>query len=333
MPEKDAPIKVLYIAGMNRSGSTLLGRLLNEVPGAVHVGEIAFLLAPGFLDHGRCGCLRTVQECEFWQAVLERAFGGLKNLDLERLRRTRQTYRIRRLPRLLTARPSADLTAYLEFLSALYRAVAEVASAQVVVDGSKDVLYGALLRRAPALSVRAVHLVRDSRAVAYSYSRVKHEPPLFENPGRLEPVTPLRTALRWNAANLLLDIAAAGPVGPSELTRLRYEDFIAAPATTLARLWDWIGEPAPDLRFLSQTPIPVSTGHTVAGNPDRFETSVRLRLDDAWRTKLPPRRRALVTALTFPLLLRYGYLSAVPARHLACILAPVYAILGTDIFS
>ncbi len=307
MPDEDTPAKVLYIAGMNRSGSTLLGRLLNEVPGAVHVGEIGLLLVPGFLERGRCGCLQTLPECEFWRAVLDRAFGGLQNLDVARLQRIRQSYRIRRLPRLLTAPPSDDLTHYLEFLSALYRAVAEVSSARVVVDGSKDVLYGALLRRAPGLSVHAVHLVRDSRAVAYSYSRVKHDPPLFDNPGRLEPVGPVRTALRWNAANLLLDAAAAGPVKRSELTRLRYEDLVDAPVETLARLWDWIGEPPPALDFLRETPIPVSTGHTVAGNPDRFETSVRLRLDDAWRTKLP-RRRALVTALTLPLLLRYGYL-------------------------
>ena len=333
MPEENTSAKVLYIAGMNRSGSTLLGRLLNEVPGAVHVGELALLLVPGFLDRGRCGCLQKLPECEFWRAVLDRAFGGLQNLDLERLRRIRQTYRIRRLPRLLTAPPSEDLTFYLGFLSALYQAVAEVSGARVIVDGSKDVLYGALLRRAPGLSVQAVHLVRDSRAVAYSYSRVKHDPPLFDNPGRLEPVDPTRTALRWNAANLLLDLAAAGPVKPNALTRLRYEDLVAEPVETLNRLWEWMGETPPVLDFLHENPIPVSTGHTVAGNPDRFETSVRLRLDDAWRTKLAPRRRALVTALTFPLLLRYGYLSAAPARHAACILAPLYAILNTDFLS
>lgn len=308
MPEDGAQTKVLYIAGMNRSGSTLLGRLLNEVPGAVHVGEIGLLLLAGFLDHGHCGCLKPIPECDFWRAVFEKAFGGLHNLDVERLHRMRQAYRIRCLPRLLTVRPPSDLTAYLEFLSALYRAVASVSSARVVVDGSKDVLYGALLRRAPGLSVRAAHLVRDSRAVAHSYGRVKHDPPLFANPGRLEKVSPARTALRWNAANLLLDLAAAGPVQPSVLTRLRYEDFIAAPAATLAWLWDWLGEPPPALDFLSDSPISVSPGHTVAGNPDRFDTTVRLRLDDAWRTHLPSHRRALVTALTFPLLLRYGYL-------------------------
>jgi hypothetical protein len=53
----------------------------------------------------------------------------------------------------------------------------------------------------------------------------------------------------------------------------------------------------------------LSPSHTVAGNPMRFRTGpTQLRRDDAWRTELPRGRRRLVTALTAPLLARYGYL-------------------------
>jgi hypothetical protein len=44
------------------------------------------------------------------------------------------------------------------------------------------------------------------------------------------------------------------------------------------------------------------------GNPMRLETGhVQLRLDEAWRTDMRVMDRATVTALTWPLLLRYGY--------------------------
>jgi hypothetical protein len=35
---------------------------------------------------------------------------------------------------------------------------------------------------------------------------------------------------------------------------------------------------------------------------------VTLRRDDAWRERLDPRSRRLVTSLTAPLMVRYGYL-------------------------
>jgi hypothetical protein len=48
--------------------------------------------------------------------------------------------------------------------------------------------------------------------------------------------------------------------------------------------------------------------HTVAGNPLRFRTgSITLRPDVAWRRELAPRDRALITTLTGPMMMRYGY--------------------------
>ena len=55
--------------------------------------------------------------------------------------------------------------------------------------------------------------------------------------------------------------------------------------------------------------VVLSASHTVAGNPMRFRTGpTKLRRDDAWRQSLPRGRRVLVSALTGPLLARYGYL-------------------------
>ena len=48
--------------------------------------------------------------------------------------------------------------------------------------------------------------------------------------------------------------------------------------------------------------------HGVAGNPSRFEHGVvSVRADEAWRERLPASDRRMVTAVTAPWLLRYGY--------------------------
>ena len=192
--------KVLYIAGMGRSGSTILGRLLGELPDTVHVGEIGLFSGNRFQETARCECRERVTDCPFWQAVFERAFGGLNALDLVSLQETRRAYRLRSLPSLLLPSSPRQIQGRQEYravLSALYQAIQEVSGAKVIVDGSKDVLYGYLLSQSPAVDMQAVHLIRDSRAVAFSYQRVKTQPPQFAGMSALPRFPAWQTALSW----------------------------------------------------------------------------------------------------------------------------------------
>jgi len=49
-------IKVIYIAGWGRSGSTLIDGILGHTPGLVSVGEIKFIWERGFIENRRCSC-------------------------------------------------------------------------------------------------------------------------------------------------------------------------------------------------------------------------------------------------------------------------------------
>lgn len=305
-------VRVLYIAGTMRSGSTLLARLLGELPQAVDVGELGLLFSPMFHEDSLCGCRETVPNCEFWRAVFERAFGGLHNLDTASLRGTWLACRPRALPRTLLARDSPlgrrRRQEYAEALEALYRAARDVSGARFLVDASKDPLYAYLLARVPGVDLRAAHLVRDSRAVAFSQQRIKSDPPEFAHPSRLPVVGPLRAAAVWDAVNLLLTLKEPG----RDSLLLRYEDLVADPQAALGRLGALMGEPALDLDFLQAPSLGLGTSHTVGGNPDRFQARVMIRPDDEWRRRMSGRDRRLVTALTYPLLRRYGYLSPSP---------------------
>ena len=217
-------VRVLYIAGMMRSGSTLLGRLLGELPGAVHVGELGLFTTPNFPVVAGCECRRSVAECGFWQAVCDCA-GGFDSGELDALQATRGEYRLRTLPRLLlpkTPKQTRRLDDYLAALGRLYAAVQEVSGARVIVDGSKDPIHAFLLSRVPSVDLQVVHLVRDSRAVAFSHQRVKKYFPEASNPGCLPRSVPWQTALAWNATTLLLSavrsprpvlLALRGPCG------------------------------------------------------------------------------------------------------------------------
>ncbi len=306
-------VKVLYIAGEGRSGSTLLGRLAGEITGAVHVGELYFSLEAGFRGRTLCGCGRRLRECDFWRAVFERGFGGFDGPDTDGFLKTKQSLeRVRTLPRLLSPWKSAGdarrLRDYSQALDALYSAVREVSGAGVIVDGSKNVPFSYILAGAPAVDLRLVHLVRDSRAVAFSNRRSKPDPSRYLATGLLRRDKPPRVAASWSLLNLLLMLRP-----PSRhYLRVRYEDAVQDPAAALASLWSFLDEPPPKTSFLEASPLTLRTGHTVNGNPNRFEAEVDIRPDMEWRHKMPPHDRRLMTALTFPLLLRYGYLHPTP---------------------
>ena len=106
----------------------------------------------------------------------ERAFGGWGSPAAERARTAHgHVDRHRHLPQLLSGKGSETFAreeaVFTHALGNLYRAVAETGGARVVVDASKYPVYAAILRRVPAVDLRVVHLIRDARGAAYSWSK------------------------------------------------------------------------------------------------------------------------------------------------------------------
>jgi len=66
---------VVYVAGSGRSGSTILERVLGQMPGFVNVGELIDLYRRP-PEGERCGCGLAFTACPFWLGVGKRAFGG-----------------------------------------------------------------------------------------------------------------------------------------------------------------------------------------------------------------------------------------------------------------
>src|SRR5215471_2861256 len=99
-----API-VIYIAGSGRSGSTMLERVLGEMPGFVNVGELIDLFRHVERHGERCGCGEPFADCPFWASVGKRAFGGWDTESVAGVRMLlSQVSRQRRMPQLLMMR-------------------------------------------------------------------------------------------------------------------------------------------------------------------------------------------------------------------------------------
>jgi len=62
----DAAIRVLYIGGWGRSGSTLLDLILGQAPGLFSAGEVREIWQSGLAENRLCGCERPFRDCSFW---------------------------------------------------------------------------------------------------------------------------------------------------------------------------------------------------------------------------------------------------------------------------
>ncbi len=307
----DVRVPVLYIGGLGRSGSTLLERCIGQVEQVACVGEVVHLWERGLRDDELCGCRDRFSVCTFWQRVGKSAYGGWDKVDVgEVLALKASVDRTRYAPRLLRApvdgRFGRQLRRYADLLTRLYAAVLDVSGAEVVVDASKHASTALVLRAAPGIDLKVLHVVRDSPAVAYAWTKQIARPEA--GPGEyMASWSPLQTTMHWTTANVLLDRSARAGT-PTRL--VRYEDFVRDPRATLAGILDFIGQDSgsDSLGFLDGRHLTLTPSHTVAGNPMRFTNgSLEVVEDDAWHEAFPSSRRRMVSTLTRPLRGRYGY--------------------------
>jgi hypothetical protein len=301
--------QVVYVGSWGRSGSTLLDLMLGQIPGFFSAGELRYLWERGLVERQLCGCGVPVPECPFWSAVLEEAFGTPGRVDAgEVLSLWRRVDGLARVPLLASPwRPPAleqDLQAFREVLARVYRAVATVSGRATVVDSSKYAAYGLLLAQVPQIDLAVLHLVRDSRAVAHSWRRVKLLPEVTTEKRYMPRKPPWRSAVFWMLENLALELL---PGRSRRFARLRYDDLTSDPERTLGSALRALGVDE-DLEFLRARTLRLDSNHVVAGNPLRFHRGqVTIEQDLEWRTGLRAGPRRVVTALTWPLLVRYGF--------------------------
>lgn len=302
-----APARVLFLAGIGRSGTTLLERTLAEVEGVTALGEVMHLWDRGVVRGERCACGEPFGECSFWSEVGDRAFGGWGRVDVRRLAHLKE--RVDRASRVPVVASSwsrvlaRDVAEYVDHYARLYRAATAITGG-VVVDSSKQVSLAWCLQTRGDLDVRVVHCVRDSRGVAYSWSKEVERPEAVSTEyGQMPRYSAGMVSSLWMLHNAEIEaLRSRLPVH-----RLRYEDFVSDPVSTTRAVLAHAGVVAA-ADHVEPGSVRLGTSHSCAGNPMRFRTGeVPLVADEGWRRAARPRESRLVTALTAPLLLRYRY--------------------------
>jgi hypothetical protein len=209
----------------------------------------------------------------------------------------------------------AALRDYAEYFQRIYAAAARVSGAATILDSSKNASTAYALRTHAAISLRVVHVVRDSRGVAYAWAKPVVRPEVTGNSDQplMQQYKPWMSALLWDAHNAAFGLLRR--LGTPVHT-VFYEAFVQDPIAVVRAIAQFLGLSTEGIgEILENRTIRLGQSHQVAGNPMRFEVGdMKLRRDDRWQTEMSPGARRLVTALTLPPMACYGYLPVTRKR-------------------
>jgi hypothetical protein len=314
-PAPVRPITILYIAGMARTGSTVLGEMLGRVPDVTYVGELSQFWRR-YSSRELCSCGRALPECGFWSRVVDEAFGDLPAERVEQfIELERRVFRRRALRMLWSRGWATGCLAAEEMLqerNRLYAAASKVSGSSWIVDASKSPFFGASLACLSAADLDVVQIVRDPRGVIYSWRKQVQSD---SEPSTLARKYTTVLAVQWMADNLMAQLALRRLASCHVL--VRYEDLVAGPEMSLSRVAKATGLPLSDPHAaVDDVARPPQDHHRVAGNPGvrRLGNAVHLSLDEEWKSGLPLRTQRLVTAFCALLMVGYGYSLRVPRR-------------------
>ena len=299
-------MKVLFIGGMDRSGSTILGDTLGSFPGLSHFGEIHHFWGRGMLQNWQCGCGAFFAKCPFWTKVSahwKRESGAEDPREITSLRKSLYDH----IRGGQYVGPKELIGRYGGSLASLYRALRDVSGCRVIVDSSKTAGHAVIASSLSGVDLWGVHLVRDPRAVAFSLARKKRVQNTKDS-GYMTQEGTYWACVKWMSLNARMEQVVRWK--PHRWLHVRYEDFVARPKEISEQIVRAVSDREFSSPFVEEGLVRMSPSHTVSGNPCRYHHSgeVRITADREWSTAMDPEEQSLAVDLTRQGLVKHGYL-------------------------
>lgn len=300
--------KLIYIGGWGRSGSSVLANVLGSHQRAASIGEVRYLWDRGILEDKTCGCGQPFSQCEYWQSVASAArIPSDPEFALEQLNAVGSKATLKQLIAMLSGRTSRYRERNAEaikHLRSLYESAADVLEVDALVDASKTPPYAINLLGNEQFKLYFIHLVRDPRAVAHSWSRKLASK---EASGEFLPrYSSFKSAYYWIAFNLFAVWFRFHP--DASYLRVRYEDFCEHPRPTVGKILEHCGLEKDGLNWENDELVEVTPQHSISGNPSRFNVgTISIQPDNEWKEKMPRTAQRIVTLMCSPLLKAFGY--------------------------
>jgi hypothetical protein len=252
-------IKLIAIVGTDRSGSTLLDKIIASNPGIFSVGEVHRFINY-YTDNYPCACGKEFYECSFWHNVLNRLKQTSFEPKLVAILGWRWQVKIL-LERVLTpsSRPRPRHFKYTKANALLYQAILAQTKAEYLVDSCKDIIRLYLLHLSGLFDICPIYISRSVNDYVVS----TRTPQMKLDPSR--KTGPRKAVLRWmyrNAQTRLMVRSIS-----TDYLQISYNRLAIDPAGVIDLISDKLGFPMRyDPELINQT-----TYHFLGGNLMKWE--------------------------------------------------------------
>lgn len=281
-------MKLLYLMGAGRSGTTILSLLLSNLSEVRALGEL-HQLPEHAAGHKLCNCGETIENCHEWQWL---SSGLMKRFSSKEYRREARELESHRYVFRYFFRPDRALN-FSTYRNANEALLNRCKQNKWRVDSAKYVGRGLALSSILRNRIKFVYLIRDPRGVVNSFGKSVQTPR-----GWLSAVFYYGAvnATAWFVSKTLLR---------GKVITIRYEDLLQNPCDTLSCIAVFLGIGHDGIDHMLSKPL--STGHVIGGNRLVKRSQVRFNADDSWRQKLSIWKRWGIWILLLPWCLLNGY--------------------------
>lgn len=300
-------MKILYVAGYGRSGSTVLERVLASHPRVFGGGELNSVI--DLLDpQGAGDTPYAIEEDQLWTDIADEIRQQFPDgRDVRRLQQEFQS--LSSIRGYLFGHGTQRRNQFRDYIDALTNAIAARihADADYLVDSSKTarvtVFKPLALAKVAGREVKVIHLVRDGRGCIWSVLKGSNRKiKLGVNPK--VRFAGIRSSVHWLMANLGAQLYAW--LLPGNYIRLRYEDFVAKPGKSLLKLSEFLDLDLSEQIQTIESGASFPATQQIAANRSKGGALV-LRADEDWKSQLGLAHRLLFWLVDWPLALFYGY--------------------------
>ncbi|MES2474698.1 MAG: sulfotransferase [Verrucomicrobiota bacterium] len=273
--------------GNANCGSTLLTTLLGRHSQIATVGELKMTAVPADPNY-LCGCGEKLVDCAFWKevrSIIRRQGGDLRFEDFATHYRSGKELASKlagtpvrgpffELLRSAAFRCLPSASGHLRRVTQrnleIMAAVCATEGKSAFLDGSKDPARLLNFVRSGMFDLRAIHLVRDGRAIVASYrKRQAHIGDCLYG---------------WKTKALECENLKRR-IGPRSILTVRYEDLCSDPEAALRSIFQFADIEDESLRCLT-----LAEGGSVhiIGHASRLSNAKEIRLREEWRELLTP---------------------------------------------
>nr|WP_320193456.1 hypothetical protein [uncultured Desulfobacter sp.] len=303
-------VKVIYIVGAGRSGSTVIDITLNNHPQVVGVGELSSFFKLGIIEKEKCSCGAIAEQCDFFSGIYNEFLSSIPEDTVDYyLSLQEKMERIRFIPmQFLKMMPKKIIHDYIFRTELFYKIIQKHSDKEYILDSTKGPGKLLALSRCADIKLFPVHLVRHCSGFVDSKKKRQRRIGIDNKILYSKPESTVSAVLYWYGINLitLIFLFLISVKQSSDFSIILYERLIKKPKETYGKIMKMIPLDLKEIVDKIETGGSFRIGHVIGGNRLKYNREIKVDNELKPLQNIDQFGATLITLCTLPLKLVYN---------------------------